>query len=185
MEIRKFRPETPVPRSVPNPTEGVMTPFKLDESVITLLLERMKDEYSAHFYYRAAANWCGNKNYKKAAVFFDGESSSELDHAKSLQKYLTDWNVDFQIPSAPTEHQFENLVDIINGAYQMEFELLNQYNSTSANVFAKDLSTFDFLQDLRKGQVSAVTEYSDLLNALNLIDYNDKFQILYFEQTYF
>jgi uncharacterized pyridoxamine 5'-phosphate oxidase family protein len=37
-----------------------------------------------------------------------------------------------------------------------------------------------FSQD-RETQKQAVIEYSDLLNALNLVDYNDKFQILYFE----
>ena len=31
----------------------------------------------------------------------------------------------------------------------------------------------------------AVGEYSDLLNALNLVDSNNKFEVLYFEQTYF
>ena len=52
-------------------------------------------------------------------------------------------------------------------------------------MFGSDLTTFDFLKDYRKKQKDAVVEYSDLLNALQLIDHNDGFQILYFEQTYF
>jgi ferritin len=190
MEIRKFRTEqgqTQIqqPPRVINPTEGVMTPSKLNDEVVSLLLERLKDEYTAHYYYRAAANWCKNKNYKKAASYFEEEASSELDHAKKLQEYMDDWNVDFQIPSTTTEHEFENLVDIVNQAYQMEYGLLQSYNQSSAAVFVKDLSSFDFLQELRKIQNDSVIEYSDLLNALMLIDYNDKFQLLYFEQTYF
>ena len=187
MEIRKFRTESQaVPSTkMQNPTEGVMSPNKLEDFVVEMLLERLKDEYAAHYFYRASANWCRSKNYKKAAAFFDEESSSELEHSKKVQNYLTDWNVDFQIPRAETEHEFESLINIINGAYQMELSLLKAYNQTSSEVLVKDMTTFDFLQELRQGQNQSVIEYSDLLNALNLVDYNDKFQILYFEQTYF
>ena len=67
----------------------------------------------------------------------------------------------------------------------MELGLLKSYNQSSSQIFTTDLTTFDFLQEYRELQKSAVIEYSDLLNALLLVDYNDKFQILYFEQTYF
>ena len=187
MEIKKFSPDRLMPRKqmVPNPTEGVMTPAKLSDESVSLLTERLKDEYTAHYFYRSAANWCKNVNYKKAAVFFDAEADSELEHAKKLQEYMDDWNVKPVIQKTETNHDFENLVDIINGAYQMEYELLQSYNQTSSTLFVKDLTTFDFLSDLRELQKEAVIEYSDLLNALVLVDYNDKFQVLYFEQTYF
>lgn len=186
MEIRKFRSETPTtPIKVGNPTEGVVTPTKLNDETISILTERLKDEYTAHYYYRAAANWCKNVNYKKAASYFESEASSELEHAKGLQDYMTDFNVMPQIPQATTEHDFENLVDIINGAYLMEKELMDSYNTNSSQLFTSDLTTFDFLKEYREIQKSAVIEYSDLLNALLLVDYNDKFQLLYFEQTYF
>jgi ferritin len=55
---------------------------------------------------------------------------------------------------------------------------------TSSKLFASDLTTFDFLQEYRTGQKESVVEYNDLLNALELVDKNDKFQVLYFEQTY-
>lgn len=186
MEIKKFRPTNMVSsQKIENPTEGVVTPSKLSDESVQLLTERLKDEYTAHFFYRGAANWCRNKNYKKAAAFFDAESCSELDHAKKLQEYMDDWNVMPQIPSTQTEHNFENLVDIINKAYLMEFDLLKSYNQSSSSLFVSDLTTFDFLGDLREIQKEAVIEYSDLLNALVLVDFNDKFQVLYFEQTYF
>lgn len=131
MEIKKFReareemidqptPEVEVENQEESPveeteldndqmsqsTEGVANPNKLNEKAVSLLTDRIKDEYTAHYFYRAAANWCFNVNYKKAAAFFDAESSSELEHAKGLQKYMDDWNVMPQIPSAPTEHNF-------------------------------------------------------------------------------
>ena len=75
MEIRKFRSEVS-PTRVQNPTEGVITPSQLNVETVSILTKRLKDEYTAHFYYRAAANWCKNKNYKKAAVYFESELSN-------------------------------------------------------------------------------------------------------------
>ncbi len=187
MEIRKFNQPKNIPtmESDIKSSGSVLTPVKLSEKSISLLTDRIKDEYTAHFYYRSAANWCKNLNYKKAAEFFESESNSELDHAKKLQEYLDDWNIQPKIPQTETNHEFNSLVDIINGAYKMEFSLLENYNKSSSELFVEDLTTFDFLQYFRQLQKDAVIEYSDLLNALVLVDSNDKFQLLYFEQTYF
>ena len=43
---------------------------------------------------------------------------------------------------------------------------------------------YDFLTTYRDEQREAVAEYNDLLDAIDLIDKDDKFQVLYFEQTY-
>ena len=48
-----------------------------------------------------------------------------------------------------------------------------------------DLSTFDFLQELRIGQRESVAEYADLLNAAQLVNVSNPFELLYYEQTYF
>jgi hypothetical protein len=47
------------------------------------------------------------------------------------------------------------------------------------------MTTFDFLTKFRKIQKGAVVEYNDLINGSELVDTKDKFQVLYFEQTYF
>jgi hypothetical protein len=62
---------------------------------------------------------------------------------------------------------------------------MNSYNQSSSALFTTDLTTFDFLTNYRTIQKEAVIEYSDLLNALMLVNHTDKFQVLYFEQTYF
>lgn len=36
-----------------------------------------------------------------------------------------------------------------------------------------------------KKTATIIQEYSDLLNVLKLIDYNDKYQLLYFKNRYF
>ena len=164
---------------------SVVKLYKLNNKVIKLLTERLKDEYYAHYLYRAAANWCHDMNYKKAAAFFDADAGTELQHAEMIQTYMTDFNINPQIPSAETKFKFDNLIDIIHQAYQFELKLMKSYNENSHSIFSDDLTTFDFLQKFRDIQKESVVEFSDLINASNLIDKEDKFQVLYFEQTYF
>jgi hypothetical protein len=47
------------------------------------------------------------------------------------------------------------------------------------------LATFDFLQELREGQTKSVAEYSDLLNAAQIIDPTNLLDILHYEEIYF
>lgn len=164
---------------------GLSTPKKLSDNIITMFNERIGDEYTAHYFYTNAANWCKDKNYKKAAAFFQAEAQSELEHAKGLQDYLTQWNVLPTLPQVPTNQAFETLVDIINKAYGIEFNLLGKYSKDQQSLLSVHSATFNFIQKYVDIQNESVAEYSDLLNALKLVDWTNKFEVLYFEQTYF
>jgi ferritin len=166
-------------------TKGEPELYKLSSKVIEILNNRIKDEYTAHYYYRAATNWCQDMNYKKAAEFFKNEADDELEHAQKLQEYMTGFNILPEIEKTETKHTFDNLLDVVYGAYTMELALMKDYNKDSQDVFSDDITTFDFLTEFREIQKGAVIEYNDLINASNLVDKGDKFQILYFEQTYF
>lgn len=159
--------------------------YKLNSKTIKILTDRIKDEYTAHYFYRAATNWCRDKNYKKAAEFFSNEADDELTHAKKIQEYMVDFNIIPVIPQAPIDHKFDGLIDIIYGAYKMELALMKAYNEDSKDLFSDDITTFDFLTEFREIQKGAVVEYNDLINGCELVDIKDKFQVLYFEQTYF
>jgi ferritin len=159
--------------------------YKLSDNVVSFLNARIKDEYYAHFLYRAAANWCHDMNYKKAAAFFDADANKELEHAQAIQKYMTDFNILPTFSKPEPNHKFDNLVDIIYKAYEFELYLMKAYNKDSASVLTEDLTTFDFLQQFREIQKESVVEFNDLINAANLVNKNNKFEILYFENTYF
>jgi len=62
---------------------------------------------------------------------------------------------------------------------------MKAYNENSKDLFSDDITTFDFLTEFREIQKGAVVEYNDLINGSELVDIKDKFQVLYFEQTYF
>jgi hypothetical protein len=163
----------------------ILLPNTLSPEVTKLLIERLGDEYTAHYFYRNASNWCKDKAYFKAAAYFEAEAASELTHAEKLQNYMTDWNVVPFIPPVKMVPSFSHLIDVVNKAYVMEFNLFTAYNANSAAVFNMDLATFDFLQELRMIQKTAVAEYSDLLNAAQLINVSNNFEVLYYEGKYF
>ena len=164
---------------------SIKTPKTLADTSVKILTDRLGDEYTAHYFYRNATNWCAGIGYMKAAAFFAQEAENELDHAKGLQKYLVDWNVMPLLPSIKPNVTFSDLIDIINKAYALEYALFESYNRDSKQLFDTDLTTFDFLTTYRTGQTESVIEYSDLLNAAELVNIDNKFEILYFEQTYF
>jgi ferritin len=158
--------------------------YKLSQETVTELTDRLKDEYTAHYFYRNAANWCADANYKKAAAFFVTEADTELVHAKGLQDYMTGFNIIPVIPAAETTKQFTSLPQIIREAYGIELDLMKKYNMSSAKLFGSDLTTFDFLQGYREIQKESVVEYNDLINGLALVNEDNKLDVLYFEQTY-
>ena len=164
----------------------IKDPNVLRPEVVALLNKRIGDEYTAHYFYRSASNWCANKSYKKAAEFFEKEAADELEHAKGLQKYMTDWDVMPTIPQVETNKKFNNLAQIIVEAYDMEFGLLQSYSDNARTIMGlHDLATFVFLQDYIKQNTGSTAEYADLLNALQLINPENNFELLYFENQYF
>lgn len=164
----------------------VMLPHTLGDETVKELNSRLEDEYHAYFFYINATNWCRGVNYKNATSFFEGESAAELTHAKKMMDYMSDWNIKPTIEKVDVDYKFESLIDVIEKAYEIEYELLKKYNVTSTKIMSDgDVATFDFLSYFRQVQIDEVREYSDLLNALQLIDTNDKYQVLQFEHLYF
>jgi ferritin len=162
-----------------------MTPVKLPSEIANLLNDRLGDEYAAHYYYRQVANYCDNVGFMKAAEYFKGEAEDELKHAEGLQKYLTDWNVQPALSPVEPPQKVIGLVDAIEKAYKMEYDLYEAYEDISAEIFKKDLCTFDFLQQYRTIQRMAVAEYSTFLNQLETIDQEDKNWVYEFEKRAF
>jgi len=159
--------------------------FTLSESTVDIINERIADEYYAHFLYRYAYNWCADANYKKAAKFFLDESNTELEHAKILEKYLTDFNIIPVTPKIGYTFNINTLPNLIHEGYKTELKLMKEYNECSRKLFNEDLTTFDFLQQFRIIQKESVIEYNDLINGLQLIDSSNKLDVLYFENNYF
>lgn len=163
----------------------VLLPKTLTDEIIAHLNSGIAEEYAAHYFYRGATNWCQGVGYFSAAAFFAKEAANELEHAEKLQKYLVDWNATPILPAIKFSANFAHLIDVVNKAYTIEYNLGNKYNDMSSKLFTAHLPTFDFLQEFRKIQVESIAEYSDLLNAAQLIDVNSKLDLLHYEERYF
>lgn len=178
----------PEPENIVPPLTDVskiIKPKTLPGEVVTILNERLGDEYTAYFFYRNAANWCKNANLKKATSFFESEASAELEHGKGIQDYLIKWNLIPIIPQVITSYNFTSLVDIINKAYEIEFGLLEKYSNNQKELCEIHPATFNFIQKYVDIQNDEVEEYSDYLNALELINIKNKLDTLNFENNYF
>lgn len=163
-----------------------MKPHSLDKGVVDLLAPRHLDEMDAFYFYRAASNWCQGVGYFKAAEFFAAESQDELEHAAKIEKYLVDWNITVPLPTVPRPQvEFSGLLEVLEEAYKIEYDLYEAYEETSKKLFNMDLCTFDFLQQFRLIQTKSVAEYSDKLNLLEDVDGKDKFKLLLLEEKLF
>lgn len=163
-----------------------MTPKILPAEIVAILQPRILDEYTAFYFYKHAANWCAGAGFKIAAEYFEKESSSELEHVAKLQAFLVDWNVLPKLPSIPPPPVIKSLVDIIDKAYMLEYDLYEKYEDDSVKVMkAGDVCAFDLLQFFRNTQTTSVAEYSDMKNMLEGVDANDKFKLLMLEENLF
>jgi bacterioferritin (cytochrome b1) len=119
-----------------------MIPNKLDKGAVDLLAPRHLDEMDAFYFYRAASNWCQGVGYIKAAAFFAAESEDELGHAGKIEKYLVDWNITVPLPTVPKPQvEFSGLLEILEEAYKIEYNLYEAYEETSKKMFNVDLCT--------------------------------------------
>jgi len=96
---------------------SILLPKTLTEEIIATLNDAIAEEYTAHYFYRGAANWCQGVGYVSAAAFFEKEAAAELEHAGKSQKYIVDWNATPVLPSVKVSHQFAHLIDVVNKSY--------------------------------------------------------------------
>lgn len=159
-----------------------MKNVQLPKPIVTRLEERINDEYTAHFFYRNAANFCENVGYLAAADFFYKEADSELEHAKKVQKFLLDWNVQPNLKNISSPEPFKDLIEVIQKSYIMEYDLLESYNE-DAVFFLKEsnISAFNLATSFVEHQTESVAEYATLKDKLELINSADKSWLYQFQ----
>lgn len=160
-------------------------PIILTQDTINIINESIGLEYKSHLFWNSAASWCASVGYNKAATYYAKESMSELEHVKKHQDFLIGWNIVPTVPQVQMSYSFESLPDTINQSYTLMLDIFNHYVKKSQPLFVSDLSSFDFLQEFRLKQIEALAVYSSLLSGLELINVENKLDILFFEKKYF
>lgn len=138
---------------------------QLPRKAVEVLMSRLSDEQTARYFYESAAAWCQNKGYQKAAQFFLKESTAESAHGAKIIKFLSDWNepVKFKAINAPS-NEFSSLLDVIEQAYMIEYDLLGSYEVGARDIMAESMVVFNLLNEFVSVQNESVIEYADLLN---------------------
>ena len=172
-------------QTVVSSQEGVLLPKTLTPEIVDMLNAALVEEYTAHYFYRGASNWCAGVGYTKAAAYYANEANAELEHALKLQKYIVDWNATPALPAVKFNGQFAHLIDTVNKAYAIEYQLGDKYMNWASQMFNTHLMTFNFLQEFVDIQNGSIAESSDLLNAAQLVDVNSKLDLLHYEERYF
>ena len=156
----------------------------ISEEIKSMLLDRLTNEYEAHFFYTNAANWCESTGYNKAANYYKEESATELTHAGKLMTFLNNWGVSFTVPSESVTPVFDSLPDTIGKAYAIEVALYKSYCENANTVENAERSTYMLLLEMVNIQYESVAEYRTLLDKLSLYD-EDKTSIKLFEKEAF
>jgi ferritin len=172
-------------QNVVSTQDSVLLPKTLTPEIVDMLNAALAEEYTAHYFYRSASNWAQGVGYTKAAAFYANEANAELEHAMKLQKYLVDWNATPVLPAVKFSGEFAHLIDTVNKAYAIEYQLGDKYMNWASTVFGQHLMTFNFLQEFVNIQNESIAETSDLLNAAQLVDVNNKLDLLHYEERYF
>ena len=172
-------------QNVVSSQDSVLLPKTLTPEIVDMLNAALAEEYTAHYFYRAASNWAAGVGYTKAAAFYAGEAMAELEHALKLQKYIVDWNATPVLPMVKFNGTFAHLVDTVNKTYAIEYQLGDKYMGWTRQMFDTHLMTFNFLQEFVDIQTQSIAEASDLLNAAQLVDVSNKLDLLHYEERYF
>lgn len=164
-----------------------MKPNVLDSAVSKLLIPFIQKEYSHFINYKQSALYAQGAGFFIAAKAYEQEAIEEAEHSARLQKYLTDWNVVFTLPTIeqPEPGKYTSLIQTIVEAYNREHELYEDYEELSKKMLELDICTFNFLAQFLKIQVDTVAEYSDKINLTDGCDDKDKFQMLMLEEKLF
>lgn len=154
--------------------------FRPIDTLIPRYIERLKDEYTAHLFYRNLSNWCDIQGFTKAAAYFASEAQSELEHALTIETQLNDWNIEYKMPFITGDWTFTSLSNGIEQAYGIEAALYAAYNDDAIASFSVDVNTFQFFVDKVEIQRESVAEYLTMIDRLKLTT-----DMLIFESTTF
>jgi len=127
-----------------------------------------KEEMYAHHLYLHIATQLQRAGYFGAQAYFDGESTTELEHFKKIREFMNNLGSVLPTPAAP-ELKAEisvgvsALEDALNLYYDTEVSLLQKYAEAHEDLEDSDCYSEPLLLEFIKIQTDSVGEAGDLL----------------------
>lgn len=138
----------------------------LSDEEISLLNKLGHSELVASQTYLHLSICMKNKGFFGAEKFYMNESNDERTHYSKLADFMNDMGEELKVlPLDGVDTESESLMDSFEFAYNMEAQLLRDYEEAYQVVSVK---TKIFLQEMIDIQIKAVGEYGDLIARLSL-----------------
>ncbi len=120
----------------------------LKPGIATLLNDQVNAEFTASNIYLQLSAWCEGKGLDGSAKFFREHSLEEREHMDKIFDYMAECGLPITIdaiPAPPTK--FDNLMDVINAAYEHELKVTAMINNIAKKAFElQDYTTFNFIE---------------------------------------
>lgn len=141
--------------------------YPINDKCVKIMQERLADEYKAERFYKCASTWCDLNGFKEASDYFVDEYHEERRHEHKIEKNLTDWGIVPSLPAvAAAQPAFNDIVDIINQAYEMEYALCEAYQKAVLDVQNEYPSCAIFFNKFVKIQNESVISYAGMIKKL-------------------
>lgn len=151
--------------------------LQLPTDVIDRLTSRINDEWKAVQFYQSAQMAFARMNYDVIASFCEGEMKDELEHAKRLQDFLSDYDVYVTRDNVELNHNFTDPKDFVQQALEIESALEDAYNDDFIA-----LEQYPNVQNLLLGfltiQTDSVREYLNKQRKLSTLTSEFEFRTL-------
>jgi len=141
----------------------------IDADLRKLLIAQIGNELGAHQLYLAIALYFERRSLDRWGKLFSDQSVEEAQHARKIMDFLTDNEVDFDLPALKaTSTRFKSPLEAAKRALESERTVAKQFDAMAAIAVSKgDHRGHQFLQWFIEEQVE---EESKLQAIVDLID---------------
>jgi ferritin len=141
----------------------------ISERLSKMLIEQVGSELRAHQFYLAVSIWFDRQSLERWAKLWHDQSVEEAGHASKIMDFLTDNEVDFDLPALKASStRFASAAAAIEAALKNEQAVTGQFDAMAAAATeVGDHRAFQFLQWFIEEQVEEERKAQGLLDLVN------------------
>lgn len=146
----------------------------LKPDIAKLLNDQVNAEFFASNVYLQLSAWCEDNGLEGSAKFFREHSLEERTHMDKIFDYMTECGQSVRIEAieAPPA-EFDNLMDVINAAYEHELKVTAMIKNIAKNAFAsEDYTTFNFIEWFIAEQHKEEVLFTKILDKAKMLDFH-------------
>lgn len=157
----------------------------LPEEAVSIIVERVKDELKARYFYEVSYSWSLSNGYENIAIYFEGQAKEENEHYQKWIKFLSDWNVKIVFPKIdPPAKNFGSLMDVLTEMYVMEYGLGEKYKKDAASMFNIDQNVYAIIMEFVGIQNKSIIECNNYVTKAYKYLPSDPNLVLYEQNTF-